>query len=113
MGLRYNDFFRGRPRSALLPSFAVINDELIQAPRSFSLSLWETLVVRDLRLAAFYDLYWPEAAALGGKAEPSLGLSLTGETALMGLLPLNVMLSGGYDLGAQGAFFTLNLGVPY
>jgi len=113
VALRYNDFFRGLERDAPVASFAVFNGELLLAPRSLSLSLWETLLLQGFELAAFCDLYWPEAASLGGPAEPSVGASLKGEAALMGLLSMTVVLSGGYDFGVGRPFFTLNLGSVY
>ena len=38
---------------------------------------------------------------------------LRGEAALMGLLSLTAVLSGGYGFGAGGLFFSLNLGSVY
>jgi hypothetical protein len=113
VSLSYNDFFRGLERSAVVASFAVVNTELLLAPQSLVLSLWETLLLQGFELAAFCDLYWPEAVSLAGSLEPSVGASLKGEAALLGLLPLTAVLSGGYDFAAGRVFFTLNLGSVY
>jgi NTE family protein len=109
----YNDFFRGILPSDPLASFAVFNAELILAPASLALPLWETVIFRELELSAFVDLLWEEAIALSDRVDPSLGLSLKAEAALWGLLPLRAMLSAGFDLRAERAFVSLNLGYPF
>jgi hypothetical protein len=111
--LTYNDFFRGLPRRSTVGSFAVFNNELLIAPEALTVSLWETLVLKGFGLAGFCDLYWPEAIALSAPVEPSTGASLTAEAALMGLISLTAVLSGGYDFGARGGFVTFNLGAVY
>jgi predicted acylesterase/phospholipase RssA len=109
----YNDFYRGILPSAPLSSFAVFNTELIVAPASLALPLWESVIFRDLELSAFGDLFWEEAADLSADLALSLGVSLQGEAGLWGLLPLRAMLSAGYDMGKRRAFVSLNLGRPF
>lgn len=111
--LTYNDFFRGAGREAAMGSFAVLNSELVLSPRSFSPTFWEAVILKEIELAAFCDLFWAEAASLSRKLDPSVGLSLKADAAFLGLLPLTAVLSGGYDLDAERAFFTLNLGAVY
>jgi NTE family protein len=108
----YNDFFRGILPSEALASFAVFNADLVLAP-SLALPLWETVIFRELELSAFCDLLWEEPTLLSDRVAPSLGMSLQGEAALWGLLPLRAMLSAGFDLRAERAFVSLNLGRPY
>ena len=106
----YNDFYRGILPSAPLASFAVFNAELILAPASLALPLWESVIFRRLELSAFGDLFWREAAGLSSDIALSLGASLQGEAGLWGLIPLRAMLSAGYDLAEGRAFVSLNLG---
>ena len=106
----YNDFYRGILPADPLASFAVFNAELILAPASLAVPLWESVIFRELELSAFADLLWEEAVDLSGDVAPSLGVSLRGEAALWGLIPLRAMLSAGYDLREGRAFVTLNLG---
>ncbi len=109
----YNDFYRGILPADPLASFAVFNAELILAPASLAVPLWESVIFRELELSAFADLLWEEAVDLSGDVAPSLGVSLRGEAALWGLIPLQAMLSAGYDLREGRAFVTLNLGQPF
>jgi NTE family protein len=109
----YNDFYRGFLPADPLVSFAVFNAELILAPASLAVPLWESVIFKNLELSAFCDLFWAEAAELSGRVTPAVGASLQGDAALWGLIPLQAMLSAGYDLGSERAFFTLNLGKPF
>ena len=113
ISLSYNDFFRGLERSEILDSFAVFNNELVLSPDSLSFALWETLLLKGFELSAFCDLFLPEAATLSRKIQPSFGASLTGQVAPMGLIPLNAVLSAGYDLEEQRPFLIFNLGSVY
>ena len=113
ISLSYNDFFRGLERSEILDSFAVFNNELVLSPDSLSFALWETLLLKGFELSAFCDLFLPEAATLSRKIQPSFGASLTGQVAPMGLIPLNAVLSAGYDLEVQRPFLIFNLGSVY
>ena len=69
--------------------------------------------MKGFELSAFCDLFLPEAAILSRKIQPSFGASLTGQVAPMGLIPLNAVLSAGYDLGVQRPFLIFNLGSVY
>ncbi len=109
----YNDYYRGFVPEEPLGSFAVFNAELLLAPASLAVPLWESVIFRKLELSAFCDLFWEEAVALSDRIVPSLGISLQGEAALWGLLPLQAMLSAGFDLGEGRAFVSLNLGRPF
>ena len=111
--LTYNDFFRGTGRDLLMDSFAVLNFDLILAPESLFFPLWEMLMLKNFELSAFCDLFWPEVLASSSRPEPSLGLSLKGEAALIGLMSMQASVSGGYDLGSSKPFVTLNLAALY
>jgi NTE family protein len=113
ISLSYNDFFRGLERPEILDSFAVFNNELVLSFESLTFALWETLLLQGFELSAFCDLFLPEAAALSQKIQPSFGVSLTGQVAPMGLIPLTGVLSAGYDLEVQRAFLIFNLGSVY
>ena len=69
----YNDFYRGILPAAPLASFAVFNAELILAPASLALPLWESVIFRRLELSAFGDLLWGEAAGLSFGHRPFPG----------------------------------------
>ena len=70
VSLAYNDFFRGLERPAEVASFAVFNTELLLAPESLTLSLWETLVLRGFELGAFCDLSGPRPLPWPGGPSP-------------------------------------------
>jgi len=109
----YNDFFRGVVPGGPLDSYAVFNGELILAPEGLAVPLWESILLKNLELSLFGDVLWEEATSLSRRLDPAFGVSLQGEAALWGLIPLQAMLSAGYDLQAERAFFSLNLGKPY
>ncbi len=113
ISLSYNDFFRGLERREILGSFAVFNTELVLCPESLTFALWETLLLTGFELSAFCDLFLPEAVALSQKIQPSFGVSLSGQVAPMGLIPLTGVLSVGYDVEVQRPFLILNLGSVY
>jgi NTE family protein len=113
ISLKYNDFFRGLERREILDSFAVFNNELQLSPESLAFALWETVLLTGFELSAFCDLFLPEAATLSRKIQPSLGLNLSGQAALMGLIPLTGALSAGYDFEVQRPFLIFNLGSVY
>lgn len=113
ISLKYNDFFRGLERREILDSFAVFNNELLLSPESLTFALWETILLTGFELSAFCDLFLPEAVALSRKIQPSLGLSLSGQAALMGLIPLTGVFSAGYDFEVQRPFLIFNLGSVY
>jgi len=113
ISLSYNDFFRGLERREILDSFAVFNNELVLCLESLTFDLWETLLLKGFELSAFCDLFLPEVAALSQKIQPSFGVSLSGQVAPMGLIPLTGALSAGYDLEVQRSFLIFNLGSVY
>ncbi len=113
LSLTYNDFFRGIGRDREMGSFAVMNSDLIFAPQSLFFPLWETFLFKGFELSGFCDLFLPEAVRLSEEIEPSLGLSLKVEMALIGLFTTTAVFSGGYDVGAAAPFFSLNLGAVY
>jgi len=83
------------------------------SPESLAFALWETVLLTGFELSAFCDLFLPEAATLSRKIQPSLGLNLSGQAALMGLIPLTGALSAGYDFEVQRPFLIFNLGSVY
>jgi hypothetical protein len=107
----YNDFYRGILPADPLAWFVVGNADLSLAPASLAVPLWESVIFRNLELSAFCDLFLGDA--LSGGAAPAIGASLQGDAALWGLIPLQGMLSAGYDLRARRAFGYFNLGRPY
>ena len=109
----YNDFFRGIQRDRPLDSYVIFNNDLLLVPRAYSVSVWETLLLKSFELSAFCDLLWQDPALSSAAANPALGLSLQAEAGFMGLVSLTMMASGGYDLEAEEAFFFLNLGALY
>ena len=109
----YNDFYRGVASGRTVGSFAVFNAELILAPASVSLSLWELFLFGKLELSAFCDLLWEDLLDGAAAPPPSVGMSFAGEIALIGLIPLRGAVAGGYDLAAGRPFLTLNLTAPY
>ena len=113
LAVTFNDFYRGVARGQEVGSFLVINGELILAPESLSFGLWELFHLAGFELSAFCDLLWEQIIAAPAPPLPSLGLGLTGEIALIGLLPLRPSLAAGYDLSAEKPFFSLSLSAPY
>jgi NTE family protein len=111
--LTHNDFFRGLGRGIDMGSFAVMNNDIILAPESLFFTLWETFMFKGFELSGFCDLFLPEAVELSQELEPSFGLSLKAELALMGLFTTTAVFSGGYDMGTEAPFFSLNLGAVY
>jgi hypothetical protein len=98
--LAHNDFFRGLGRVGEVGSFAVMNNDIILAPASLFFTLWETFIFKGFELSGFCDLFLPEAVELSEKLEPSVGLSLKTELALIGLFTTIAVFSAGYDVGA-------------
>jgi predicted acylesterase/phospholipase RssA len=109
----FNDFYRGVMPEGEVASFAVLNGELILAPACLSFSLWELFLLSKFELSAFCDLLWEDPTNGAAAPPPSLGLSLGGEVALIGLVPLWASIAAGYDLAAERPFLSLNLSSPY
>ena len=90
-----------------------MNNDIILAPQSLFFTLWETFMFKGFELSGFCDFFLPEAVELSEKLEPSVGLNLKVELALIGLFTTTAVFSGRYDLGATAPFFSLNLGALY